>query len=480
MDQGQLKPLERYLLAAKAAGCPRDQIANFLSGGAVLHPRQLEASAATRLCDQEGGPTQIGFGGARGGGKSHWLICQTCIDDAQRFPGLKILILRKVGKANRENFEDIRLRVLGKVKHKYNTSKGVLTFANGSMVVLGHFQHEGDIDAYLGLEYDVIGVEEATTLTAAKIKAIRTCCRTSKKGWRPRMYYTTNPGNVGHAWFKKLFIQPQRLNAEAGTRFVQSTVSDNPAVNREYRETLESLTGWQREAWLNGSWDVAAGQFFTEFSFSQHVRPAKDVKPIPGARYYLSLDYGYTHFTVSHLLMVYEGVRVFLDEYSARRTPVEVNAAGILAMLARHGLSASDLEAMVAGRDIFAKGRIGRASAADKETSIAEQYEACGLSFSQANDDRINGAGEWLLRLGDHKSDIPPSLVISEACAMIIEQIPALEHDPHRPEDVLKADCDEDGIGGDDAYDSGRYALMAAHTGKSWTSRLDEMKELFQ
>ena len=29
-------------------------------------------------------------------------------------------------------------------------------------VFAGHFQAEKDIDAYLGLEYDVIGIEEAT------------------------------------------------------------------------------------------------------------------------------------------------------------------------------------------------------------------------------------------------------------------------------------------------------------------------------
>jgi hypothetical protein len=28
--------------------------------------------------------------------------------------------------------------------------------------------------------------------------------------------------------------------------------------------------------------------------------------------------------------------------------------------------------------------------------------------------------------------------------------LPALQHDPNRPEDVLKVDADEDGAGGDD------------------------------
>ena len=58
------------------AGCPRDQVKNFLRAGVVLQPRQLVASASARLCDESNGPTAIGYGGARGGGKSHWLLAQ--------------------------------------------------------------------------------------------------------------------------------------------------------------------------------------------------------------------------------------------------------------------------------------------------------------------------------------------------------------------------------------------------------------------
>jgi hypothetical protein len=35
----------------------------------------------------------------------------------------------------------------------------------------------------------------------------------------------------------------------------------------------------------------------------------------------------------------------------------------------------------------------------------------------------------------------------------------ALQHDPNRPEDVLKVDADEDGVGGDDAADCLRYLV---------------------
>jgi hypothetical protein len=39
------------------------------------------------------------------------------------------------------------------------------------------------------------------------------------------------------------------------------------------------------------------------------------------------------------------------------------------------------------------------------------------------------------------------------------ETLPPLQHDPNRPEDVLKVDADEDGNGGDDAVDALRYLV---------------------
>ena len=101
-------------------------------------------------------------------------------DDCQRVPGLKCLLLRKVGKANMEHFEDLRRRLFIGLPHDFSAYRGILTFANGSRIIAGHFQSEKDIDAYLGLEYDVIGIEEATTLTYRKYQDISTCCRSSK------------------------------------------------------------------------------------------------------------------------------------------------------------------------------------------------------------------------------------------------------------------------------------------------------------
>jgi hypothetical protein len=59
----------------------------------------------------------------------------------------------------------------------------------------------------------------------------------------------------------------------------------------------------------------------------------------------------------------------------------------------------------------------------------------------------------------NHQLVCPPRLFFHQRCARLIETLPALQHDPNRPEDILKVDADEDGNGGDDAADALRYLV---------------------
>jgi hypothetical protein len=52
------------------------------------------------------------------------------------------------------------------------------------------------------------------------------------------------------------------------------------------------------------------------------------------------------------------------------------------------------------------------------------------------------GEAEFLHRLGDPANGVPPRLFIHERCARLVECLPSLQHDPNRPEDVLKVDAD--------------------------------------
>jgi hypothetical protein len=450
------------LFAATAfrAGCPLDQMYRFNHGCVVLQPKQLAASAAARHCDRPNGPTAIGFGGARGGGKSFWLLAQMGLDDCQRFPGLKCLLLRKVGKANRENFDDLRRPIFRHLPHDFSPSRGLLTFPNGSRIITGHYQCEKDIDAYLGLEYDIIGIEEATTLTSRKQTDIATCCRSSKvwpdgRPWRPRLYSTTNPGGVGHAWYRSKYIIPFHARTETATRFIPATIHDNSFTNPDYRDILDNLTGWQKRAWRDGDWDIAAGQFFTNFRREIHV--LNDFSDNAAVEWFAALDYGFHHYTVVLLgCRDNDGNIIVVDEHAARNLVPERHAHAIHAMLQRHRLTVRGrytltLSRFSAGPDVFARQSNG--------LSIARQYADLGINLRPAVSDRLNGWAEILKGLGDPAAGIPPRLFFHPRCARLIETLPSLQHDPARPEDVLKVDPDDDGIGGDDAADALRYLV---------------------
>ena len=451
--------------AARVSGMPLEQLLGLLRRGAVLQARQMLASAAARRADHEGNAHLIGYGGARGGGKSHWLICQMALDDCQRYPGLKCLLLRKSGKAIKEQVRDL-LKLLKKTPHKFIASQGVgiILFPNGSSIVLGHFKDDKDIDGYLGLEYDVIGIEEATTLSKSKVDDILTCLRSSKPNWRPRAYFTTNPGNIGHQWFKKMFVLPFREGPEAerasGTVFIPATVDDNACVNKEYKKSLSRLSGWKKKAWLDGDWDIAAGQFFTNWKQNLHVRDVDehgDIKIQDGWRVWLGFDYGFTHWTMCYLFAEDGDGNVYvIDEHGERGWLPERHAAGIRAMLARHNVEEWRIERVVAGHDVFNKTTEGY--------TTADKYKEHGFDFERADVDRINGAAEILARLGDFEvtPPIPNRLIISSRCRRLIECLPALQHDPACPERVKKWDADDDGEGGDDPYDAFRYGLMNA------------------
>lgn len=62
-------------------------------------------------------------------------------------------------------------------------------------------------------------------------------------------------------------------------------------------------------------------------------------------------------------------------------------------------------------------------------------------------------------RLGEPAAGIAPRSLIPERCGRLAETLPALNHDPNRPEDVPKVDADEHGVGGEDAADALRYRM---------------------
>ncbi len=239
---------------------------------------------------------RIAYGGARGGGKSFAMRAKLVLL-ALRYPGIQILLLRRTFPELRENHINPLRRWLYDIA-SYKDSTKEFIFPSGSRIKLGYLSEEADALQYQGQSYEVIGMEEATQFTENQYFAMTECCRLHgllREPFVPRMYFTCNPGGVGHAWVKRLFIDRDYREGERAEDyvFIPSTVYDNRYLlkeNPEYVRTLESLPPLRRKAMLDGDWDVFEGQYFTEFDRGRH-----EIEPfeIPGSWHrFAALDYG--------------------------------------------------------------------------------------------------------------------------------------------------------------------------------------------
>ena len=89
--------------------------------------------------------------------------------------------------------------------------------------------------------------------------------------------------------------------------------------------------------------------------------------------------------------------------------------------------------------------------------------------MSKANMDRVNGWAEVLELLGDPASGVEGKLKIHQRCGGLLERLPDMQHNPAKPEDIKKVDCDEEGRGGDDHVDCLRYLLATKGKGSKIT-----------
>lgn len=463
------KQLARCIKTAKRAGCPQVQVENLVqNAGYIPFPWQWLFHAAAREADFEGGPTEIGLGGARGPGKSHAVLSQTALDDCQRVEGLKCLFLRQTGSSAQESFDDLITKAV-KGRAEYHKSKTALKFPNGSRILLGGFKDEREIDKYIGIEYDLIIIEELTQIAKERYLKLKGSLRTSKTNWRPRIYTSFNPGGIGHAWVRDLFVIPYRTNIQTTTRFIPSTYKENPALNEGYTTYLESLTGSLGRAWREGNWDVFEGQYFTEWDHDRHVvKPF--VLPSTWIRYRAIDPSGRNGITSCHWYAVDQDGRVFVyREYyygvGVKRLDGSVIEAGrdydehakaIAAMSREEDGTDENYAYTVIDTAAFSK--------AGYSETAAEIFERNGVSgLIQAAKERIIGWNSVHTYLRWEKTSegyTQPLMQVFSTCVNMIRTFPLLIHDQLHPEDL-------DTRGEDHAQDECRYLLRTLREVKS-------------
>lgn len=389
----------------------------------------------------------IAFGGSRGGGKS-FIMRWKCVLLALNNPGVQILLLRRTLPELRENHL-IPLQKLLRTNDKdpgnrianYKEVTKEFIFPNGARIKLGYCDSENDVLQFQGQAYEVICLEEATHFTEFQFQSLTESNRPSglmEVPMKPRMYFTMNPGGVGHMWIKRRFIDREYQQSERPEDyiFVPSSVYDNEWLmenDPDYVRMLENLPENRRKMMLYGDWDVFEGIFFEEFNKEYHVvRPHK----LSRDKYiYRVLDYGLDMLACYHVAVESSGLITVFHEIYESNLIVSDAAKRIRQATEDLGYSEDDIELTLAPSDLWNR-------QAQTGKSAADVFYENGVTLTEVNRDRING---WLMlkELMKVETDINEGVIskharmhIFEGCANLIRCIPLAQYDEKKINDM--------------------------------------------
>ena len=206
---------------------------------------------------------EVLYGGAAGAGKS-WLGCLYITTLCLQYKGIRCLIGRTVLtqlKMTTLNtlFETLQSMNLKSGEHyTYNGQSNVITFQNGSEIILKDLQYQPsdpNFDSLGGLELTAVFVDEAAQISqlAYNILKSRIRFKLNEYGLIPKMLMTCNPGQV---WLKKVFYLPYIQDSlPENMKFVPALPLDNPHLPESYIEMLKTLPSAQRKRLLEGDWN---------------------------------------------------------------------------------------------------------------------------------------------------------------------------------------------------------------------------------
>ena len=403
----------------------------------------------------------VGFGGARGGGKS-WGIRTKGKLLGLKYPGIKELIVRRTYPELLNNhINPLREELHGIAR--YNKSEKVFTFFNGSTIRFGYCACDADLMQYQGAEYDVIFLDEATNLQEEWVKKITACLR-GVNDFPKRIYYTFNPGGPSHGYFKRLFIDRKYEDGEnpEDYTFIQSLVTDNKALmasQPDYIKQLEALPPKLREAWLYGRWDIYEGQFFEDFRVEPDgalcekagitVEEAKNrgrfthvIAPLDmnagsrrGWQIYRSYDFGYAKpFSCAWWAIDYDGVMYrILELYGCTGVPNE-------GMKWTPDQQFSEIARVEREHPwLMGKNILGVADPAiwdaSRGESVADTAARYGIYFTPGDHERIAGWMQCHYRLQFDEHGYP-RMYVFEGCKGFLRTIPLMMYDAHKVEDL--------------------------------------------
>ena len=445
-----------------------------------------------RLLD---GPESLfGFGGARGGAKSHALR-SAAIVRRFKYPGTRALIFRRTyDQLWQQHIQMIIDEWPELYRRFWSAENKALMLPGHGMILFRYGDTLKDILEFKGKEFGDVFIDEATDLSEQELKILYTCCRSTVRGFEPKKALTFNPGGIGHGYVKRAFVDRQ-LTAEEdalGVRFLQSYAWDNimwvrdPLKNdgipnkdyyrwptqqkidylitrSSYGRELNALPAELRDAWLWGKWDVFVGQAFSEWWADVHICDPFAI-PVHWLRW-RSVDPGYTDpaawlwYAVDEKGQCYvyrEATHVRITDSEQGR---DVRAKSVI--LDAKGKPVNEQFIFTAaGMDAFISNpESGKSPVGYYMEGGLDGFIRC-IHGPGSRAQRARVVHEYLRRFTGPDGRPTARIKIFRTCRKLIETLPTLINDVNDPEAV-------ESCGHDHWYDSFSYGLAAWHSRRS-------------
>ena len=423
------------------------------------------------------------FGGAAGSLKT-----ETMLVDAVREalnPNLRGIIFRQqftemsdIEEKTRRLYTPMGAWFVG---HPFHT----WTFPSGAKVRLAYIANDKDVMKYLGPRYSFIGFDESTLHSEYQVRNMLGRLASTDRSLRLRMRLASNPGNIGAAWHKSMFLRgecpvhkPDKsaipgqlyhdavwpsdgypLTDESGNgfsvAFVPGRLTDHNLLDDKYVYRLRMMSGSLAPAMEKGCWCALQGAYFAHWDHGKMVIPRHEVGEQWWDNHFISMDYGFGKSSASsHLHVVTQDMRIrTIGEIVAAHMPVHEFGKAVVDNFIVPKIQGQRRRIVAVYADpanfnpIY-DSRLGEAghSVADQLNEVLAPYE---LGVSEAANDRIGGWQLMYKQLGIGMWQI------ADNCKRAIESLPSRMHDEKKPGDVLKVPGDAL----DDVADDLRYAI---------------------
>jgi|GEM_PF-2096830 len=279
-----------------------------------------------------GKATKIGFGGPRGGTKSH-SSDMLMLARRWKYEGTNGLFVMRVY----SDMMDIHIRPLletyPELEEGFNKQEMILKLGNGSYI---RYLSGESLDSFTkrkGRGFADVMVDQSELFSKDEIEFLYTINRSVKPGITPKTLLCFNPGNIGHAYHKRVFydkiyegkenpsefdyvvakgwdnaywsinelaaeenIEPKDLTPGEVQRLINKyhTYPEEKRftmyLSTNYGRTLDGLPEHKRRAELLGDMEVFEGMFFEDYRYGHHI--VNGYKLHPHRQTIGGLDYG--------------------------------------------------------------------------------------------------------------------------------------------------------------------------------------------